>query len=376
MTKKNLHVSLDPEIYETLHETANMNSTSMNAIVKESIISYLHQTRSKQLLNRSNFTFIDLFAGIGGMRLGFESAGGKCVFSSEWDKYSQETYLANFGERPAGDITQIDEREIPDHDVLVAGFPCQPFSLAGVSKKNSLGRAHGFKDKTQGTLFFDIARILDAKRPKVFLLENVKNLRSHDKGKTYKVIIDTLKELNYHVFDEVIDGSGYVPQHRERIFIVGFDANIYKTAPNFHFPESNVKYRVRDILESTVDDKFTLSDKLWLYLQAHAAKHKKLGNGFGFGIADLNGATRTLSARYHKDGSEILIPQEKKNPRRLTPRECARLQGYPENYKIVVSNTQAYKQFGNSVVVPLISAISREMIKAMAVDERKVENVV
>lgn len=376
MSKKKLHVSLDETIYETLHETANTSNVSMNAIVKESIISYLHQLQHKQKLGDRLFTFIDLFAGIGGMRLGFESVGGECIFSSEWDKYSQETYLANFGERPAGDITKIDEHEIPNHDVLVAGFPCQPFSLAGVSKKNSLGREHGFKDKTQGTLFFDIARILEVKRPKAFLLENVKNLRSHDKGKTYKIIIDTLKELNYHIFEQVIDGSGYVPQHRERIFIVGFDANIFEQAPKFIFPTSNVKYRVSDILEKDVEDKYTLSDNLWTYLQSHAEKHKKLGNGFGFGIADLNGSTRTLSARYHKDGSEILIPQDQKNPRRLTPRECARLQGYPDEYRIVVSNTQAYKQFGNSVVVPLISAIANEMVKVIETDERIVQNVV
>lgn len=314
--------------------------------------------------NQSCYTFIDLFAGIGGMRLAFESAGGCCVFSSEWDKYSQKTYCANFGVQPDGDITQVSAESIPDHDILVAGFPCQPFSIAGVSKKNSLGQATGFENKTQGTLFFDICRILKTKRPKAFMLENVKNLRSHDRGRTFKVIQESLQELNYEIFVEVLNGKGYVPQNRERIIIVGFDKTRYKDSIDFSFslhPPKNQPV-VRDILEKEVNEKYTLSDKLWGWLQKHTEKHRKAGNGFGYGIAPFDGATRTLSARYYKDGSEILIEQGGKNPRRLTPRECARLQGFPDTFKIPVSDTQAYKQFGNSVVVPLMSDIARLVI--------------
>ena len=307
------------------------------------------------------FTFIDLFAGIGGMRLAFESAGGTCVYSSEWNKYSQMTYEANFGEKPDGDITKVDAKDIPDHDILVAGFPCQPFSIAGVSKKQSLGRATGFEDKTQGTLFFDVCRILKEKRPKAFMLENVKNLCSHDHGRTFQVIRESLDELDYEVFWQVIDGQAFVPQHRERIIIVGFDRKRYSPEDiRFHFDitPKEPKPVVRDILEPVVNDKYTLTDKLWNYLQQYAAKHQAAGNGFGFGIAPADGVTRTLSARYFKDGSEILIAQEGRNPRRLTPRECARLQGFPESFVIPVSDTQAYRQFGNSVVVPLMSAVA------------------
>ena len=304
--------------------------------------------------------FIDLFAGIGGMRLAFESNGGKCVYSSEWNKYSQETYKANFGEIPDGDITKVEASTIPDHEILVAGFPCQPFSIAGVSKKNSMGRATGFEDKTQGTLFFDVCRILKEKRPRAFMLENVKNLKSHDKGNTFRIIREALEELDYQVFYKVIDGQAFVPQHRERIIIVGFDRKRYGGDIEFTFDIKPVepKPTVKDILEPFVADKYTLTDKLWPYLQAYAQKHKEAGNGFGYGIAPLDGVTRTLSARYYKDGSEILIEQPGKNPRRLTPRECARLQGFPDTYRIVVSDTQAYKQFGNSVVVPLMTAIA------------------
>lgn len=306
------------------------------------------------------YTFIDLFAGIGGMRLAFESAGGRCVYSNEWNKYSQQTYYANFGVQPDGDITKVEAESIPYHDILVAGFPCQPFSIAGVSKNNSLGRATGFEDKTQGTLFFDICRILKAKRPKAFMLENVKNLCSHDKGRTFKIIQESLRELNYAVFSQIIDGKDYVPQHRERIVIVGFDIERYGNHINFEFklspPEKQLV--VKDILESKPEAKYTLSDKLWTYLQNYAAKHREAGNGFGYGIAPLNGVTRTISARYYKDGSEILIEQNGKNPRRLTPRECARLQGFPDTFKIPVSDTQAYRQFGNSVVVPLMSDVA------------------
>ena len=310
--------------------------------------------------NHSGFTFIDLFAGIGGMRLAFESAGGRCVYSSEWNRFSQKTYYANFGEQPDGDITRIQAESIPEHDILVAGFPCQPFSLAGVSKKNSLGRATGFEDRTQGTLFFDVCRILKAKRPKAFMLENVKNLCSHDKGKTFQIIQESLRELNYEVFFQVIDGKGYVPQHRERIVIVGFDKERYGEDVRFSFDLHPLKTQpvVRDILEKEVSEKYTLSDKLWGYLQSYAAKHRAAGNGFGYGLAPLDGVTRTISARYYKDGSEILLEQTGKNPRRLTPRECARLQGFPDSFKIPVSDTQAYRQFGNSVVVPLMSDVA------------------
>ena len=308
-------------------------------------------------------TFIDLFAGIGGTRIAFEKAGCKCVFSSEWDRFAQITYEKNFGKKPAGDIRKIESSQIPDHDILVAGFPCQPFSISGVSKKNSLGKPHGFNDPTQGTLFFEIKRILIDKNPKAFLLENVKNLKSHNKKNTFKVIMDTLEnELGYNVYFKVLDAVNYVPQHRERIFIVGFKENL-----EFKFPDFKPKRKPRfeDILEKNVDAKYTLSDHLWKYLQDYARKHKEKGNGFGFGLTNLKGHSRTLSARYYKDGSEILIPQNGKNPRRLTPRECARLMGFPDSFVIPVSDTQAYKQFGNSVVVPLVMDIAIEMIKAI-----------
>ena len=306
------------------------------------------------------FTFIDLFAGIGGTRLAFERAGCECVFSSEIDKYAQQTYFENFDEIPAGDIKLIYEHDIPDHDILLAGFPCQPFSISGVSKRNSLGYAHGFRDRVKGTLFFDIARILEAKRPKAFMLENVKHLKGHDKGRTYKIIKDTLvKDLGYFVYDKVISSHYVVPQKRERIFIVGFTEPL-----SFDFPEyEDKKLKLRDILEQDVDPKYTLSDHLWQYLQNYKEKHRRKGHGFGYGLPDLDGITRTLSARYYKDGSEILIDQgEQKNPRRLTPRECARLMGFPASFKIPVSDTQAYKQFGNSIVVPLIEEIAKAMV--------------
>ncbi|WP_064714949.1 DNA (cytosine-5-)-methyltransferase [Flavobacterium succinicans] len=310
------------------------------------------------------FKFIDLFAGIGGIRLAFQNLGGKCVFTSEWDTYSKKTYDANFGEVPFGDITKIDENEIPDHDILLGGFPCQPFSIAGVSKKNALGRAHGFLDETQGTLFFDVARIIKHKMPKAFMLENVKNLVSHDKGKTFTIIKETLKELGYSIHFKVLDGQHFVPQHRERIIIVGFNNNVFNGEETFEFPKmGNTKFAVRDILEDIVDPKYTLSDKLWNYLQEYAKKHKAKGNGFGFGLTNLDGISRTMSARYYKDGAEILIPQDGLNPRRLTPRECARLQGFPDSFVIPVSDNQAYKQFGNSVVTPLIQAVGKNIIK-------------
>lgn len=316
------------------------------------------------------FTFIDLFAGMGGFRLAMQAQGGKCVFSSEWNKYAQKTYLANFGEMPFGDITkEITKSYIPQNfDILCAGFPCQPFSIAGVSKKNSLGRETGFKDKTQGTLFFDVADIINRHRPKAFYLENVKNLMSHDKGNTFKVIKGTLEELNYSVHYLIMDGQTYVPQHRERIMIIGFNRDIFHGEEQFAFPEQKQATRsIKEILDPEVDDKYTLSDKLWSYLQTYAEKHRAKGNGFGFGMVDLNGISRTLSARYYKDGSEILIPQDgEKNPRRLSPRECARLMGYPDKYRLdQVSDVQAYRQCGNSVVVPLITAVSEQLVKTL-----------
>jgi DNA (cytosine-5)-methyltransferase 1 len=313
------------------------------------------------------FKFIDLFAGIGGMRLAFETIGGECVFTSEWDNYAQKTYAANFHDlHPiAGDITQIDAASIPDHDVLLAGFPCQPFSIAGVSKKASLGRAHGFSDETQGTLFFDVARIIATKRPKAFLLENVKNLQSHDKGRTFDVIRKTLtKDLGYQLHVKVIDGARFVPQHRERIMMVGFRDPQSFDWDAVALPEKG-NQKLAHILDSENSDllsKYILSDKLWTYLQNYKRKHEAKGNGFGFGLVTPEQISRTLSARYYKDGSEILIDRGLNlNPRRLTPRECARLMGFPDSYQIPVSDTRAYKQFGNSVVMPLIAHVAKLM---------------
>jgi DNA (cytosine-5)-methyltransferase 1 len=298
--------------------------------------------------------------------LAFEKQGGESIFSCEWDKWCQETYIENYGDHPAGDITKLSMQDIPSHDVLTAGFPCQPFSLAGVSKKKSLGREHGFLDKAQGTLFFNTAKIIKEKRPKMFLLENVKNLFNHDKGNTFKVIEGTLRdELKYHLFYDVIDARNYVPQHRERLFIVGFDKKLFRERPDFKFPKQpKTEPKLDSILEKEVDPKYILSSKLWQYLQDYAEKHRKKGNGFGFGLFDGNGVARTLSARYYKDGSEILIKVPRSSrPRRLTPRECAALQGFPKGFKIPVSDTQAYKQFGNSVAVPVVKAVAKQMLK-------------
>lgn len=344
----------------------------------------LFHSAVKNEKRKEAFTFIDLFAGIGGIRLGFEKHGGKCVFSSEWNPFAKRTYLENFDESLdhvfAGDITAVETNEMPDFDVLLAGFPCQPFSIAGVSKKNSLGRPHGFECVTQGTLFFDVARIIARKRPRAFLLENVKNLISHDGGNTFKVIIDTLqKELGYHVHYRVVDGQHFVPQHRERIIIVGFREENDFSLDRLELPIKGTK-KLGDILhpengsekpeepytigeKAIVNGKYTLTQHLWAYLQNYAEKHKQAGHGFGFGLVDENSITRTLSSRYYKDGSEILVSQGKqKRPRRLTPRECARLMGFPDTFRIPVSDTQAYKQFGNSVVVPMISEIARIML--------------
>lgn len=307
--------------------------------------------------------FIDLFCGIGGFRYAFESVGAKCVFSSDWDKYSQITYEANFGHKPAGDIHAVASKDIPSFDILCGGFPCQPFSLAGVSKKNSLGRKHGFEDVKQGNLFFEIERIIRDHKPAAFVLENVKNLQSHDKGNTFDVIYNTLaKKLGYQVYYKVIDAIGLVPQHRERIFLVGFKTPRYFEFPKF--PANGPK--LATILEKEVDPKYTLTPKLWEYLQNYAKKHAAAGNGFGFGLVDGTKTARTLSARYYKDGSEILIDQGAgRIPRRLTPRECARLMGYPPSHKIPVSDTQAYRQFGNSVVMPVVAKIAEEVVAAL-----------
>jgi DNA (cytosine-5)-methyltransferase 1 len=318
--------------------------------------------------------FIDLFCGIGGFRYAFEKVGAECVFSSDWDKFSQVTYAANFGEKPHGDIHSVAVSDVPKHDVLCGGFPCQPFSLAGVSKKNSLGRKHGFDDEKQGNLFFSIADILDYHKPAAFVLENVKNLKSHDKGRTFKVIYETLTEaLGYQVHYKIIDARSVVPQHRERIFLVGFREPRYFEFPEF--PKEGPK--LETILERNVSEKYTLSDHLWQYLQDYAKKHQAAGNGFGFGLVTGKNTTRTLSARYHKDGSEILISQGSgKNPRRLTPRECARLMGYPDSLKIPVSDTQAYRQFGNSVVVPVVERIAKAVTEALKHDANHTPDLV
>lgn len=338
---------------------------------------------SPAVTSGSSFTFIDLFAGVGGIRLGFEKHGGKCVFTSEWNKFSQQTYQENFPDEHgiSGDITAVDAASIPDHDVLLAGFPCQPFSIAGVSKKNSLGKAHGFECDTQGTLFFDVARIIDKKRPKAFMLENVKNLRSHDKGNTFKIIMRTLQEeLGYQVQWRIIDAKHFVPQHRERILIVGFRDNSDFDFSSLVLPDLEKGPRMNSILhpengseidvdqgrylleDGKVSPRYTLTPKLWEYLQNYAEKHRLKGNGFGFGLVGAEDTCRTLSARYHKDGSEILIRQKDNRPRRLTPRECARLMGFPDTFRIPVSDTQAYRQFGNSVAVPVMDAVAGHML--------------
>lgn len=363
--------------------------TSPRKVYVEFLREHLENKVAKRQ-TKGDFTFIDLFAGIGGMRRGFEAAGGKCVFTSEWDEYAQRTYRANFPDDHdiAGDITKVNAADIPRHDVLVAGFPCQPFSIAGVSKLNALGREHGFMNKTQGTLFFDVLRILKHHRPAAFLLENVKNLRSHNKGDTFRTIVGALEnDLGYRISYRIIDAKGYVPQHRERIFIAGFreDTGFNFDTLNFQDPARGpvlntilhsgdeepedhyaISKRIGRIGNVTcADDRYTLSDKLWNYLQGYAAKHKAAGNGFGFGLNGPEDKARTLSARYYKDGSEILIAQPRKNPRRLTPRECARLMGFDPDREtrmvIPVSDTRAYKQFGNAVVVPVVAEIAGYM---------------
>jgi DNA (cytosine-5)-methyltransferase 1 len=326
------------------------------------------KSKLKILENRADYStrklrFVDLFCGIGGFRIAFERAGCECAWSCDWDKYAQVTYEANFDEKPYGDIHSIAVADIPTHDVLCAGFPCQPFSIAGVSKKKALGEAHGFEDRKQGNLFFSIAEVIDYHRPSAFILENVKNLLHHDKGHTFQVIHDTLTNaLGYFVYQKVIDAKSVVPQHRERIFLVGFKPWRYFEFPSF--PAEGPKLSA--ILEKDVSPKYTLTDHLWQYLRDYAAKHRAAGNGFGYGLASHNGIARTLSARYYKDGAEILVTQSRgRNPRRLTPRECARLMGFPDSFKIPVSDTQAYKQFGNSVVVPVVEAIAKSVAESL-----------
>ncbi|PVB59852.1 DNA (cytosine-5-)-methyltransferase [Labrenzia sp. 011] len=351
-------------------------------------LQHLVKTRSS---GPAQFTFIDLFAGIGGLRLGFEAIGGQCVFTCERDKYSQQTYKANFpgdDHDITGDINDVELGEIPQHDVLLAGFPCQPFSIAGVSKKNALGRKHGFACDAQGTLFFRLAEIIRHHRPKAFLLENVKNLVSHDKGKTFHVIREVLEEeLGYHIDWRVIDAKSWVPQHRERIFIAGFREDCGFSFEDMVVPDPVRGPKLEAILHpedgqeapeppytggniGTVSEKYTLTPKLWQYLQDYAAKHKAKGNGFGFGLVGPEDTARTLSARYFKDGSEILVRQDGNRPRRLTPRECARLMGFEteeRHFAIPVSDTQAYRQFGNAVVVQVVEAVARHMQPWLAV---------
>jgi DNA (cytosine-5)-methyltransferase 1 len=339
---------------------------------------------------QSAFTFIDLFAGIGGLRRAFEPLGGRCLFTSEWDKYAQQTYRANYtcDHKVAGDIRSVELGEIPAHDLLLAGFPCQPFSIAGVSKKNALNRPHGFRCEAQGTLFFHVAEVIQHHRPKAFLLENVKNLVNHDRGKTFQVIYRTLtEELGYQVRWKVIDARSFVPQHRERIFLAGFREPNPFTFDDLKLPDPLDGPRLGSILhaedgneaaegpyttgaEGRVAEKYTLTDHLWTYLRAYAEKHRAKGNGFGFGLVGREDVARTLSARYFKDGSEILVRQKRRNPRRLTPRECARLMGFDEptgsGFVIPVSDTQAYKQFGNAVVVPVVKAVAGHMAPWLA----------
>jgi DNA (cytosine-5)-methyltransferase 1 len=308
--------------------------------------------KKPQIMSRQshNSKFIDLFAGIGGIRLGFEGVFGECVFSSEWDKFSQITYEANFGHKPDGDLTQIDEKDIPNFDILLAGFPCQPFSNAGLKM--------GFED-TRGTLFFHIAKIINHHRPKIVFLENVKGLKSHDKGRTYQVIESALTNMGYNVHSKILNAKDFgVPQNRERIYIIGFLENV-----DFDFPKPiAVLKKVGDILEKNIPEKYTISDKLWVGHKRRKEEHKQKGNGFGYSIFNENSLyTSTISARYYKDGSEILIEQKNKNPRKLTPREAARLQGFPDHFKIPVSDNQSYKQFGNSVAVPVIRAIAKQI---------------
>jgi DNA (cytosine-5)-methyltransferase 1 len=311
-----------------------------------------------------SFRFIDLFAGIGGIRMGLESAGGTCVHSVEVDRFARQTYEANFGPCEGHDIREVRGVDLPGYDLLAAGFPCQPFSIAGVSKKLSLGRLHGFDDEKSGNLFFHIARLIEEapSPPPILFLENVKNLVNHDRGNTFRVIHAALTDLGYNLNHQVIDGRRWVPQHRERTYIVGLHRDWFGDE-RFEFPAlPDLPPRtLGEILQPLPEDKYVLSQHLWDYLQAYARKHREAGNGFGFGLVNANSVTRTLSARYHKDGSEILVDTGRERPRRLTPRECARLMGFPDSFQIPVSDTQAYRQFGNSVVMPVVAFLGRHL---------------
>ena len=315
----------------------------------------------KNKINSSKFRFIDLFAGTGGIRIPFDILGGECVFTSEWDKNSQKTYLANFGHEPFGDITQIKPKDVPGHNLVLAGFPCQPFSNAGHKK--------GFED-TRGTLFFNIAQIVERHKPEVLFLENVKGFKSHDKGKTFDIIKKTLEKLGYKVFSQILNARDFgVPQNRERFYIICFNTEKVGDV-DFEYPKPTNKItRLGDILEKKVDSKYTISDKLWSGHQRRKKQHAEKGNGFGYSLFDEDSKyTSTISARYYKDGSEILVKQDNKNPRKITPREAARLQGYPDNFRIPVSDVQAYKQFGNAVAVPVILAVAKQIAKVLSWD--------
>ncbi len=353
-----LQFSLDQEKKLKLWEEG---AEEIPADIYERIMAFHTEARFRNMpREESKFTIIDLFAGIGGIRQAFQRVGGYTVYSSEWDKFAQTTYRINYGEVPDGDITQVDENNIPDHDILLAGFPCQPFSQAGLKK--------GFDD-VRGTLFFDIARILKVKRPKAFMLENVKQLKGHDKGNTLKVILNVLRELNYYVPEpQVLNAYDFgVPQNRERLIIVGFNKDyLPENSEQFFYPQKKncEGVSVGNILERDVSDRYTISDKLYKGHLERKKKNENKGNGFGFCLFNENSPyTSTISARYYKDGSEALIEQEGKNPRMLTPRECARLQGFPEEFIIPVSNAKAYKQFGNSVCISVIEAVANEMVQ-------------
>jgi DNA (cytosine-5)-methyltransferase 1 len=352
------------------------------APVTEQLFEAPARSRADHQRQPGQFTFIDLFAGIGGFRIGLSRAGGRCVYSCEIDRFARQTYEANFGVCEGDDIQKVEASSVPDHDVLAAGFPCQPFSIAGVSKKLSLGRRHGFEDEKSGNLFFEIVRILEAKRPPVVLLENVKNLRTHDQGRTFAIVVARLENLGYNVESRVVDARPWVPQHRERTFVVGLHGDSYQDA-RFDFPTPPVARplpRLRDILEPAWDRKYVLSEHLWEYLQEYRRKHRAAGNGFGYGLFGGEDIARTLSARYHKDGSEILIDTQSRLPRRLTPVECARLMGFPapqiggpppdhamreplKQFYIPVSDTQAYRQFGNAVVVDVIEHLAWALVE-------------
>lgn len=330
--------------------------------VYQRILSFATERPFYKQADNASFRFIDLFAGIGGIRIPFQELGGNCVFSSEWDQFAQKTYKVNFGETPSGDITKIESTTIPDFDILLGGFPCQPFSSAGLKK--------GFAD-TRGTLFFEIERILRDKRPKAFLLENVKQLQTHDKGRTLKVILSHLDELDYYVKYAILRAGDFgVPQNRERTYIVGFDKLYFSLDADysFQFPEPTYeKTRLGDILEDKVDDRYTLTDAIWEGFKKRKQNNVNRGAGFGYCLFNADSPyVSTLVARYYKDGQEILIDQgPDKNPRKLTPRECARLQGFPDSFIIPVSNMQAYKQFGNSVAVPVVRAVAKRIVEEM-----------